>query len=83
MFIRLVSKQQVEICCWLLSRKIFTQRLSLDFELATGAARMVDFICQLQVADGIFVFDLLSLVSSAACSLIRVLLSVLPSLLSV
>lgn len=58
------------------------QRLSLDFELATGTATMLGLYASYKWQMGFFfVFDLFSKISSAACSLIRVLLSVLPSLL--
>ena len=60
---------------------MFKQRLGADFELATCIASMVDLNASYkwQMGNGIFVFDLFSLMSSAACSLIGVLLSVLPS----
>lgn len=60
----------------------FMPRVSADFELATCVARMVDLNASYkwQMGNGIFVFDLFSLMSSAACSLIGVLLTVLPSL---
>lgn len=59
------------------------ERPTADFELATCAARMVDLNASYkwQMGNGIFVFDPFSPMSSAACSLIGVLLTVLPSLL--
>lgn len=56
------------------------QGLSLDFELATGTATMLGLYASYKWQMGFF-FDLFSKISSAACSLIRVLLSVLPSLI--
>lgn len=55
------------------------QGLSLDFELATGTATMLGLYASYKWQMGFF--DLFSKISSAACSLIRVLLSVLPSLI--
>lgn len=59
------------------------QGLSLDFELVTGTAIMLGLYASYKWQMGFFwgVFDLFSKISSAACSLIRVLLSVLPSLI--
>lgn len=81
MFQRLVGKHQVENLLLAALKGVFMQRLSLDFELATGAGRILylNADCQWQMEKWIFVFDQFSLMLSAACTLTGVLLNCVAS----
>ena len=84
-FVRLVGKHQVGNLLLAALKGMFTQRLGADFELATRVARMVDSNASYkwQMGNEIFFcfWSVFSLMSSAACSLTGVLLTVLPRLL--
>lgn len=85
MFARLVGKHQVGNLLLAALKGTFTQRLGADFELAARVARMVDSNASYkwQMGNEIFFcfWSVFPLMSSAACCLTGVLLTVLPRLL--